>query len=479
MRGSRAAAASTSTRFAPTPACRCRRTCARRGNDLRYAPPWSPFSGDPFVDGVEATRVYEPDALVVMDGGRIVDCGPAAAVLPRLPAGTVVTQYANALITAGFVDAHVHYPQLPIIGAGGKPLLDWLSGYTFAAEERFADADYARSVARAYLRENLRNGITTASVFCTVHASSVDALFAQAAALDLRLVAGKVLMDRNAPAALLDTAQRGYDESKALIDRWHGKGRLGYAVTPRFAATSTPAQLDAAGALKREHPDVHVQSHVSENLAEVALVESLFPAAASYLDVYARHGLTGPRTIYGHGVHLTESDFAFLHETGTAIAHCPTSNNFLGSGLFKLADAKRARPSRTRRTRHRPRRRHQLLDPAHDAGRLRSGALSGTPLPPSCALYLATRGAAHALDLDDRIGSIAPGMEADVVVLDLRSTPLLELRMGYAQGHRRSPRGADGARRRPRDPRHVRRREARLRPGRARVRPASSAGPLR
>jgi guanine deaminase len=391
------------------------------------------FSGDPFVDGIEATRVHEPDALVVMDGGRIVDCGPAAALLPRLPAGTAVTQYANALITAGFVDTHVHYPQLPIIGAGGKPLLDWLSGYTFAAEERLADVDYARSLAHAYLRENLRNGITTASVFCTVHASSVDVLFAQAAALDLRLVAGKVLMDRNAPSALLDTAQSGYDESKALIDRWHGKGRLGYAITPRFAATSTPAQLAAAGALKREHPDVHVQSHVSENLAEVALVKSLFPAAASYLDVYASYGLTGPRTIYGHGVHLTESDFAFLHETGTAIAHCPTSNNFLGSGLFKLADAKRAdRPVR--------------VGLATDLGGgtsfsiLRTmqaayevAALCGTPVSPSCALYLATRGAARALDLDDRIGSVAPGMEADVIVLDLCSTPLLELRMGYAK----------------------------------------------
>ena len=391
------------------------------------------FSGDPFVDGVAATCRYEPDAIVAMEGGRIVDCGAAGDVLPRLPPGTPVTHYANALITAGFIDTHVHYPQLPIIGAGGKPLLDWLSGYTFAAEERFADADYARSVARAYLRENLRNGITTASVFCTVHAVSAAVLFEEAAALDMRLVAGKVLMDRNAPAGLLDTAQRGYDDSKALIERWHGKGRLGYSLTPRFAVTSTPAQLDAAGALKREHPDVHVQSHVSENLAEVSLVKSMFPAAASYLDVYASHGLTGRRTIYGHGVHLVESDFAFLHETDTAIAHCPTSNNFLGSGLFKLALAKRAdRPVR--------------VGLATDLGggtsfsilRTMQAAyevaqLSGAPLAPPCALYLATRGAAHALDFEDRIGTVASGMEADVVVLDLQSTPLLALRMDYAR----------------------------------------------
>ena len=392
------------------------------------------FSGDPFVGGVEATRRYEPDAIVAMDNGRVTDCGAAADVLPRLPAGTQITHYANALVTAGFIDCHVHYPQLPIIGAGGKPLLDWLSGYTFAAEERFADADYARSVARTYLRENLRNGITTASVFCTVHATSADVLLAEAEALDLRLIAGKVLMDRNAPAGLLDTAQRGYDESKRLIERWHGKGRLGYAITPRFAVTSTPAQLDAAGALKREHPDVHVQSHLSENPAEVALVASLFPHASSYLDVYARHGLTGPRTIYGHGVHLGEADFASLHETGTALAHCPTSNNFLGSGLFKLATAvNAARPVR--------------VGLATDLGggtsfsilRTMQAAyevaqLSGMPLSPSDALYLATRGAARALDLEDRIGSVAPGMEADLVVLDLTSTPLLAMRMDYAKG---------------------------------------------
>ncbi|MCC7456207.1 MAG: guanine deaminase [Nitrospira sp.] len=390
------------------------------------------FRGDPFVDG-PAARCYEPDAIVVMENGRVADCGPAGEVRGRLGEDVEVTHYANALITAGFIDSHVHYPQLPIIGAGGKPLLDWLSGYAFAAEERFAGADYARRVARAYLRENLRNGITTAAVFCTVHAISAEVLFEEASALDLRLVAGKLLMDRNAPTALLDTAQRGYDESKALIGRWHGKGRLGYAVTPRFAATSTPAQLDAAGALKREHPGVHVQSHVSESRAEVALVASLYPEASSYLDVYARHGLTGPRTIYGHGVHLAESDFAFLHATGTAIAHCPTSNSFLGSGLFSLATAVRGdRPVR--------------VGLATDVGggtslsilRTMQAAyevaqLSGAPLAPSSALYLATRGAARALDLDAQVGSVAPGMEADLVVLDLRSTAIVALRMEYAR----------------------------------------------
>ena len=387
------------------------------------------FVGDPFVDGIAATRRYEPDALVVIDKGRVRDCGPAADVARRLAPGVPVTAYANALITAGFVDAHVHYPQLPIIGAGGKPLLDWLATYTFPAEARFADAAYARAVARVYLRESLRHGITTAAVFATVHAVSVDVLFEEADALGLRLVAGKVLMDRNAPAALLDTAQRDYDESKRLIARWHGRGRLAYAITPRFAVTSSPAQLEAAGALKREHPDAYVQSHLSENQAEIARVAELFPDAASYLDVYARFGLTGPRTIYGHGVHLAEADFQALHAAETAIAHCPTSNNFLGSGLFPLAIATDPR-------------RPVRVGLATDVGggtslsMLRTmqaacevAQMAGAPLSPAGALYLATRGAARALDVDDRIGSVAPGMDADLAVLDLRSTPLLDFRM--------------------------------------------------
>ena len=387
------------------------------------------FVGDPFVDGIAATRRYEPDALVVIDKGRVRDCGPAADVARRLAPGVPVTAYANALITAGFVDAHVHYPQLPIIGAGGKPLLDWLATYTFPAEARFADAAYARAVARVYLRESLRHGITTAAVFATVHAVSVDVLFEEADALGLRLVAGKVLMDRNAPAALLDTAQRGYDESKRLIARWHGRGRLAYAITPRFAVTSSPAQLEAAGALKREHPDAYVQSHLSENQAEIARVAELFPDAASYLDVYAKYGLTGPRTIYGHGVHLAEADFRALHAVGTTLAHCPTSNNFLGSGLFPLAIATDPR-------------RPVRVGLATDVGggtslsMLRTmqaacevAQMAGAPLSPAGALYLATRGAARALDVDDRIGSVAPGMDADLAVLDLRSTPLIDFRM--------------------------------------------------
>ena len=386
------------------------------------------FTGDPAQDGPRAVH-HERDAIVAMAGGRIVDCGAAADVAPRLAPGTPVTAYANALISAGFVDAHVHYSQLAVIGAGGLALLDWLDRHTFPAEARYADVAYAREAAAHYLDESLRQGITTAAVFCTVHPHSVDALFEAALARGLRTLAGKVLMDRHAPTALTDTAQRGYDESKALIDRWTGRGRLGYAITPRFAATSSPAQLEAAAALWRERPGTWLQSHVAENAREIEWIAELFPRARSYLDVYASRGLTGRRAVYAHGIHLDEVDWQALHDSGTAIAHCPTSNNFLGSGHFDLARARDAR-------------RPVKVALGTDVGggtslsMLRTmqaacevAQMTGTPLAPTRAWWLATAGGAAALDLADVIGSVAPGRDADLVVIDLKSTPLIDYRM--------------------------------------------------
>ena len=389
------------------------------------------FDADPAGSERDAFWRHESDAVVAMASGRIVDCGPAADVLARLPPGTPVTRYEHALISAGFIDAHVHYPQLPVIGAGGKPLLEWLSAHTFPAEARFADPDYARPIAARYLDENVRHGITSAAVFGTVHVQSVDALFEAAQARAMRIIAGKVLMDRHAPAELLDTATQGYDDGKALIGRWHGRGRLAYAVTPRFAATSSPAQLEAASALWHETPGAYLQSHVAENRAEVDWIAKLYPAHARYLDVYADFDLLGRRAIYAHGIHLEETDFARLHESGTALAHCPTSNNFLGSGLFSLHRARAAqRPV------------HVAL--ATDLGggtsfsmlRTMQAAsevahLGGHPLSPLYAWWLATRGAAEAIDVEAHIGDVRPGCEADLVVVDLESTPLIEFRMRY------------------------------------------------
>jgi guanine deaminase len=392
------------------------------------------FSGDPFQLGVEATLSYEPDAIVAMAGGRIVEVGPAQKLLPKLARGTRIDEYGkDALITAGFIDCHVHFPQTPIIGACGAQLLDWLEKYTFVAEQRFDDRRHAREVARVFLAESLRNGVTTSAVHCTVHPHSVDVLFEEADRLGLRMIAGKVLMDRHGPAKLLDTAQTGYEQSRALIEKWHGKGRLSYAITPRFAVTSTPEQLEAAGALRRAFPECFLQSHIAENRREVAWVKELFPERKDYFDVYDHYGLTGPRTIYGHGIWLSERELRRCHDTGTAIAHCPTSNFFLGSGCLDLGRmAKPARPVRVGlATDLGAGTSFSMLQTMNEA--YKAAQSHGYSLSAGHAFYLATRGAARALYLDDTIGSVAPGMEADLVVLDLKSTPLIEYRMKYAE----------------------------------------------
>jgi guanine deaminase len=416
-----------------------RRAVTRKGAGNTDAPhatalrgPVLTFSGDPFQLGVNATLSYESDAIVVIADGRIAEVGPARKIRPRLPRGTRIEDFGkDSLITAGFIDCHVHFPQTPIIGACGAQLLDWLERYTFVAEQRFGDRRHAREVARVFLAESLRNGVTTSAVHCTVHPQSVDVLFEEANKLGLRTIAGKVLMDRHGPAKLLDTAQRSYDQSRTLIEKWHGKGRLAYAITPRFAVTSTPEQLAAAGALRREFPDCFLQSHISENRREVAWVKELFPEHKSYLDVYDHYGLTGSRAIYGHGIWLSEEELQRCHDTGTAIAHCPTSNFFLGSGCLDLGrTSKLERPVRVGLATdlgagtsfsmlH-------TMNEAYKAAQTHGYSLSGAH-----AFYLATRGAARALYLDDAIGSVAPGMEADLVVLNLKSTPLIEYRMKY------------------------------------------------
>ena len=388
------------------------------------------FTGDPFAEGVAATMRYEGDAIVAMAGGKITHFGPASAVKSLLPPGTHIYEYGrDALILPGFIDCHVHYPQTQIIGACGEQLLDWLEKYTFVAEQRFAEVAHARAVANVFLDECLRNGTTTVASFCTVHAHSVDAFFEAAAQRGMRTITGKCLMDRNAPEALRDTAQSGYDESKALIARWHDKGRALYAITPRFAPTSTPEQMELAGALWKEHPGTYLQSHVSENRDEVAYARSIYPERAGYLDIYDHYGQLGPRAIYGHGIWLTDAELARMHETGTAIAHCPTSNMFLGSGLFDLRKAKQKdRPVRvglaTDVGAGTTLSMLQTMGAAYKVAQLGGGSLSA-----SLAFYLATRGSARALYLEDKIGGIAVGMEADLIVLNMKSTPLIDFRM--------------------------------------------------
>jgi guanine deaminase len=391
------------------------------------------FTADPFLAGDENSYHYESDALIIIEEGRIKSFGSYQALKHLIPEGSVVTNYEDSLILPGFIDTHVHYPQTQIIGAYGKQLLDWLNNYTFVAEQQFADKKHSNEVAKVFIKESLRAGTTTSAVYCTVHPHSVDAIFEEAEKLNLRMVAGKVLMDRNAPDALLDTAQRAYDESKALIKKWHGKGRFSYAITPRFAPTSTPEQLKLAGELWKEHPGTFMQTHISENLGEIAWVKELFPERSDYLDVYDHYGLLGKRSLFAHGVHLTESEWARMHKCGAAVCHCSTSNQFLGSGLFPFDKAKDiSRPVKVglgtdigagTSFSH-----LQTMNESYKVAQL-----SGYSLSSLRAFYLATRGGAESLYMEDKIGSIAPGMEADLVVLDLKSTPLMNFRMSYCK----------------------------------------------
>lgn len=402
-------------------------TTAIRGPALTY-------TGDAFVEGLAATMRYESDAIVAMMDGKITHFGPATQMRDALPPGTTIKDLGKDTLTmAGFIDCHVHYPQMQVIGAYAGQLMDWLDKHTFVAEQEFADKEHAREVARAFLKECLRAGTTTAAVYCTVHPQSVDAFFEESEALGTRMIAGKVLMDRNAPGALLDTPKQGYDESKALIGRWHDKGRQLYAVTPRFAPTSTPEQMEMAGALWNEHPGTYLQSHIAETRGEADWVKALFADRRGYLDVYDHYGQLGKRAIYGHGIWLTEDERRRCHDTGSAIAHCPTSNLFLGSGCFDIRNAKKPeRPIRVGlATDLGAGTSFSMLQTLNEAYKV--AQLNGNPLSSGHAFYLATRGSAEALYLEHSIGSIAPGMEADLVVLDLKSTPVIDYRMRYCK----------------------------------------------
>lgn len=393
-----------------------------RGYVLSYDT--SPFG----VDSPEgATLISE---AVAISEGKIAGTGTFLAMQALLPNAKVV-DHGDKLILAGFVDAHVHYPQTAIIASWGKRLIDWLNTYTFPEETRFGDLAYASEISNRYLDLTTANGTTTVCSFATIHPESVDAFFTAAQARGQRVVAGKTCMDRNAPDGLRDTPQSAYDDSKALIGRWHGVDRIEYAITPRFSPTSTPDQLAAMGSLWAEHPDCLMQTHLSEQVDEIEWVKSLFPQARDYLDTYEEFGLLGGRGLYGHAIHLEERERHRLRDTGAALIHCPTSNTFIGSGLFDMeglmADGQR-------------------IGLATDTGggssfsMLRSmaaayeiGQLRGRPLHAAELIWLATQGSASALQMEDKIGNIATGMEADLVVLDLASTPAIAQRAARAE----------------------------------------------
>ncbi|MGR3364518.1 MAG: guanine deaminase [Maritimibacter harenae] len=389
------------------------------------------FFADPFEAGPDEAALWDRRGGVVVDDttGTIVEVGPADA-LRRVWQNAEVVDHGDALILPGFIDAHAHYPQTGIIASWGKRLIDWLDTYTFPEEARFGDPGYAAEIAARYFDLVLSNGTTTTVSFCTIHPESVGAYFAEAQKRGMRVVGGKTCMDRNAPDDLRDTAQSAHDDSKRLIDRWHGQGRLSYAITPRFAPTSTPEQLEALGALWAEHPDCLMQTHLSEQTEEIEWVMGMFPEATDYTDIYDRFGLLREGALMGHAIHLSTRERDRLREAGASLVHCPTSNTFIGSGLFDMAGLKAEG--------HR-------IGLATDTGggssfsMLRTmaaayevGQLRGAPLHPAELLWLATAGSANAIGMGGTIGTLAPDYEADLVVLDLASTPAIEQRAARA-----------------------------------------------
>ncbi|WP_394143658.1 guanine deaminase [Vibrio atypicus] len=386
---------------------------------------------DPKDVGLENSYQFFDDGMIVVEDGHIIDIGETEAVIARQPNDLKITEYEDKLITSGFIDTHIHYPQTGMIASYGEQLLDWLENYTFPEERRFKNPIYALKVARLFFDELASNGTTTALVFGTVHKESVDVFFGEAERRNLRMIAGKVLMDRNAPDYLTDTPESGYQASKELIERWHNRGRLLYAVTPRFAPTSTPEQLATVGKLLEEYPDVYMHTHLSENKKEIEWVLDLFPERDSYLDVYDHYGLLHKRSVFAHGIHLSDCECQRLADTESAIAFCPTSNLFLGSGLFKLPKLEEYGVRIGMGTDVGAGTSFSILQTMSEAYKIMQ--LQQEKLHPLKSLFLATLGGARSLHLEDKIGNLEVGKEADFVVLDLHATQLMRFRMNQAK----------------------------------------------
>lgn len=415
---------------------------AYRAAILRFDPARAPRDAAVFEE--DGLLVVGPDAL----GRQLVQAvGPHYALKDQFP-GVAVTHFPGRIIAPGFVDMHLHFPQVDVIGSPAEGLLPWLENYTYPEEKRFLAPDYSAQAAAFFIAELLRNGVTTALVFATSHPSSVQALFTEARAQRMRLISGLCLMDRHAPAGVLnraapdgshDATEQSLLDSQALIQQWHGQGRLGYAITPRFAPSCSEAQLRGAGELAARYPDVWIQSHVAENKDEIAWARSLFPASRSYLGTYADFGLLRERAIYAHCLHLDEGDRALMHRSGAAAAVCPSSNLFLGSGFFDYAGADRAGlryglgSDVGAGTSFSPF--HTMLA-AYCAGR-EGQTKPGVSLSPQHLWWQHTAGAAQALGLDGTagraaVGNLQPGCDADFVVLNPQATPLLARRTARA-----------------------------------------------
>ncbi|MDN6110106.1 MAG: guanine deaminase [Enterobacterales bacterium] len=375
---------------------------------------------------IESHLRFIEDGLMLLRSGKVEWFGTWQEGKHLIPEGIRVRDYSGKMIVPGFVDTHIHYPQSEMVGAYGEQLLEWLNKHTFPAERRYNDIEYAREMSAFFIKQLLRNGTTTALVFGTVHPESVDALFEAAHNINMRMIAGKVMMDRNAPDYLLDTAETSYSQSKALIERWHHNGRLLYAITPRFAPTSTPEQLAMAQRLREEYPDTYLHTHLCENKDEIEWVKALYPERKGYLDVYHHYGLTGKNSVFAHCVHLEEPEWDCLRDTGSSIAFCPTSNLYLGSGLFNLKKAWHKQIKVGMGTDIGAGTTFNMLQTLNEAYKVMQ--LQGWRMSAYEAFYLATLGGAKALGLDGISGNFNVGKEADFVVLEPTATPLQQLR---------------------------------------------------
>ena len=389
------------------------------------------FLADPAKVALQDSYQYIEDGLLIIKDGLVEQVGEAKALLNTLDNDVDVIHYENGLIMPGFIDTHVHYPQTEMIASYGEQLLEWLENYTFPFERQFSDLEHGKRVAEFFLTQLLEAGTTTALVFGTVHKESVDAFFTIAQQKKLRMICGKVLMDQNCPDYLSDTAQSGYDDSKALIEKWHNTDRLQYAITPRFAPTCSTEQLNKAGQLLAENPSVYLHTHLSENKSEIAWVEELFPDSDGYLDVYDKSNLLSRRSVFAHGVHLHDSECLRLSETDSAVAFCPSSNLFLGSGLFNLQQAEKFDVNVGLGSDIGAGTTFSMLSTINEG--YKTQQLRGDKLSPFKSLFLATLGGAIALDLEGTIGNFVKGAEADFIVLDYHATPLMDRRMQHCK----------------------------------------------
>lgn len=387
------------------------------------------FTSDPtlYTNPDDFSHYYEDGGLVISKG-YIVDIGNYEEMKLKYPQASC-DDYSGMLVMPGFIDTHVHYPQTQIIGSYGKQLLDWLNDYTYPAEEQFFSQKCSESIAKEFINELFKNGTTTCVAFSTVHKNSVNALFKVASDFKMRIITGKILMDRNAPSDLEDNVKKAYAESKELIDTWHKNGRNLYAITPRFAITCDLKELKIVSLLHRKYPDTYIQTHLAENKDEIKETMELFPDCSDYLNIYEKAGMVTDRSIFAHGIYLSDSELDRIQWAGAVVSHCPTSNLFLGSGLFNMKRANDKHVRITIATDVGAGTSFSMLQTLNEAYKVQQ--LNGYAMNAFESFYKATLGAARALSLEDKIGSFTLGNEADFIVIDYLAQHIQKVRYEY------------------------------------------------